>query len=279
MIVNTTATTAEISASVLVLTGRHSAEMQPALDALSQFYLDAEVRTLSDVATAVEQITSNHWFPDLVIICQHRPGEFTAAEAHTLLSLLPLARWICLRGSWCESDGRNGSPWPEAICVRARSAASRIELEQRVLKGEVGPLPLTASRDEVLEFDLQHSATTRVSAGIRAKLNIAVLTSDPDLRRAITDLLTTNGLNVVTSSEACAAVAVWDIDPILPDRWPHAEVSQQNSSPQVTIAISSMAYPADVEQLQTIGVSAVIDKSTLAVTLIPAIEAVIIPIT
>ena len=133
----------------------------PIFAAIERHFFHADVRFVSDPESAERLIDRDRWFPDLAVVCQHWPGEYTAADTEKLLTLLPLARWICIRGIWCESDGRNGTAWPAAICVPARSAAPRIRLERSVLDGTASALPLTASRDENFTFDQLGRASCR----------------------------------------------------------------------------------------------------------------------
>lgn len=97
--------------------------------------------------------TDEPWFPELVIVCQHLPDEFTTAEVHRLIGLFPLARLVCCYGPWCASDGRTRDLWPLAVRVPVELGPERIRRELEVLSGRRRPLPLTASRDEIFLFD------------------------------------------------------------------------------------------------------------------------------
>lgn len=92
--------------------------------------------------------------PDLVIVCQSWPDEFSADEVSAALGRWPLALWICCYGAWCESDGRTRTIWPISVRVPVREAASRLNHVWKILTEQRGePLPLTASRDEAFAFD------------------------------------------------------------------------------------------------------------------------------
>jgi hypothetical protein len=93
------------------------------------------------------------WFPDLVVVCQHWPDEFTERDVRRILTLFPLARLACCYGPWCQSDGRSRDIWPLAVRVPAAAAPDRLRRELDVVAGRIRPLPLTASRDEVFLFD------------------------------------------------------------------------------------------------------------------------------
>lgn len=92
--------------------------------------------------------------PDLVIVCQSWPDEFSAEEVSAVLGRWPLAQWVCCYGAWCDSDGRTRTIWPISVRVPVREATSRLNrVWQVVTESRSQPLPLTASRDEAFEFD------------------------------------------------------------------------------------------------------------------------------
>ena len=113
----------------------------------------ADVRLAANVADALEKSTADGWHADLVVVCQHWPDEYTSAEVRAVLRAVPLARLICCYGPWCGSDGRTRDVWPLAVRVAAAQGARRIDFELEVLAGSRWPLPLTASRDEIVLFD------------------------------------------------------------------------------------------------------------------------------
>jgi hypothetical protein len=114
---------------------------------------NCDVRIFSNVSEAMVKASAAVWHPDLVIVCQQWPDEYTTAEVRELLGAFPLARLICCYGHWCASDGRTRDVWPLSSRVPATLAARRIDLELEVLAGTRWPLPLTASRDEIFLFD------------------------------------------------------------------------------------------------------------------------------
>jgi hypothetical protein len=114
---------------------------------------NCDVRIFSNVSEALAKASAIAWHPDLVIVCQQWPDEYTTAEVRRLLGAFPLARRICCYGPWCASDGRTREVWPLSSRVPAMLAARRIDLELEVLAGTRWPLPLTASRDEIFLFD------------------------------------------------------------------------------------------------------------------------------
>jgi hypothetical protein len=277
MMVNTPPTDSAMAPAVLILSQIRSAEMQPALAAIEQHFPHADVRFLSDLTSVEHIVGSDRWFPDLAVVFQHWPGEYTAGDADRLLTLLPLARWICVRGAWCESDGRNGTVWPDAICVPARSAAPRIRLERSVLDGTANALPLTASRDENFTFNHlpRHNDSSLVAVGETRK--VKVLTNDRELRRVLCDLLTADGFSVETSLQADSSPAaiVWDADLISPIHCDELRRLHTAYPHAVIIALSTMAHPEDVEVLLARGADDVVAKLHFAEMLPGSLHAAI----
>jgi hypothetical protein len=139
---------------VLVLGDLFSPDMQSVerrIEDLARARCD--VRVVADVTKALGDSPAEDHHPDLVIICQHWPDQYTAGDVRRMLGAFPLARLICCYGPWCESDGRTRDVWPLAVRVPATFAGRRIDLELEVLSGTREPLPLTASRDEIFLFD------------------------------------------------------------------------------------------------------------------------------
>jgi hypothetical protein len=147
--------------AVLVIGDLFSPEMHSALRRVEELaQTGADLRICSDVSETLANCSAG-WQPDLVIVCQRSPDEYTATGVRQLLRAFPLARLISCYGPWCASDGRTRDVWPLSIRVPAGMAARRIDLELEVLAGTRWPLPLTASRDEIFLFDPETSIEAR----------------------------------------------------------------------------------------------------------------------
>jgi hypothetical protein len=148
---------------LLVIGNIDSAEMcsvRQSVDAVAR--RGADVRFAATVGAAAASNETN-WFPELVVVGQHWPDEFTPAEVRRLLSRFPLARLVCCYGLWCESDGRSRDLWPLSVRVSVRCAADRMHRELEVLAGLRATLPWTASRDECFLFDIDGPITERLA--------------------------------------------------------------------------------------------------------------------
>ena len=143
---------------ILVVGDTERAEFAPIRDWLQLVESDSRTtRRARLVADALE--------PDLVIVCQSWPDEFSATEVTSALGRWPLSLWVVCYGAWCASDGRTRTIWPLSVRVPADESRSRLDHLWRILREQrESPLPLTASRDESLEFDVTGRAT---GAGLR----------------------------------------------------------------------------------------------------------------
>jgi hypothetical protein len=255
---------------VLVLSQVRSAEMEPVAESLERHFAEADIRYTCDLNSPQRLVNRDHWFPDLMIVCQHWPHEYTDAHVRRLFSLLPLARWICVYGAWCEADGRNGSPWPLAVRVPVCSAELRIRHERSVLDGSKTVLPFTASRDEIFAFD--HTSSLPAACGhTRA---VRVVTTDGELGRVVCDVLMAGGFTVQRprSTDAEVAAVVWDADPwtsICAEELRTFHVAHPESA---VITLLPLASPEHVESLKAAGADAVLAKSMIASDLLNTLE-------
>lgn len=252
---------------ILLLGHTHTAEMTPLARALREATSVDNPRSVSNISEAGDLAQQTGWFPDLVVVCQNRSDEFSRTDGNRLLSLFPLARWVCCFGAWCESDGRNHDVWPTAIRVPARCALSRIRSELAVIRGEASPLPLTASRDEAFEFDCPGDVVP-----VEIPRTVCVTSPDAELRRWIVDLLRTAGHQAVDRlDETPVEVLVQDVDP-----WTVQTASELRDlcrrNPRLAIvALMTFAHPEDVRAVIACGADRVVAKLTSHTELLDAV--------
>jgi len=252
---------------ILLLGDVHTAEMTPLARSIREAASVDNLHTASNITEAGDVAKQPGWFPDLVVVCQNRSDEFSQADGNRLLSLFPLARWICCFGVWCESDGRNRDIWPTAIRIPARCAIYRIRHELAIIRGEASPLPLTASRDEVFGFDCPGDV-----AAAETPRTVCVASPDAELHRWIVDLLRIAGHQVVDRlDEASVEVLVQDVDP-----WTARTASElrdlcRRNSGLAIVALMTLAHPEDVLAVTACGVHRVVAKLTLHAELLDAV--------
>jgi DNA-binding NarL/FixJ family response regulator len=91
--------------------------------------------------------------PDVIVLAESYPGQFSAAAIDRLRTLAPLARIVALLGSWCEGETRTGRPCPGAVRVYWHQGCPRSAQElARIAQGRVSSwtLPATATEEERL---------------------------------------------------------------------------------------------------------------------------------
>ncbi len=112
---------------------------------------------VAEQAAAVQLPGEQEWeeSPELILVAQTWSEAQSAAEIQRLQDRFPLARMVCVYGPLCESDGRTRQAWPGALRVPKRKLGWRLEQEIRVLRGESAPLPWTATREEIVRYELR----------------------------------------------------------------------------------------------------------------------------
>ena len=126
--------------------------------------------------------------PELIVVLQETPDQFSSDSIQQLLCTWPLARLVVCHGPWCHGDGRNRSDWPHSVRVPHTTAPTRLASERRLLLNSGEGLPWTAGRDEM-------AAAEFASAAIPSTDAFAFCVVSPDLAWAgtLTDQLVALG--------------------------------------------------------------------------------------
>lgn len=244
--------------------------MQPIQQWLTERKGEADIRVSPTLSHLRGSLLAD-WEPDLAVVCQSWPDEFSAIDVTAALGRWPLALWVCCFGAWCESDGRTRSIWPIGLRVPARSAEVRLTHLWQILSQQAGePLPITASRDESFEFDLPFARDpSRVCPGLSCKV-AAVMSPDPAVKAWLSDLLRTligacciDDLGQLSDGD----LLVCDTDPDLATtaRWIENFHRRQ---PGVRIAaLCGLAHPEDQILLSDAGTERIFMKTSLSAEL------------
>jgi hypothetical protein len=239
----------------LVLGDTGPAEFQPVIKLVRQSLAAANLRWELGFE-ALRQATAAGWWPELIIILQAWPDQFGAQEVQELISLCPLARIVCCFGPWCDSDGRTWSIWPLGVRVPVAAFVSRFEHELALLahgRDDGPPLPLTASRTEIFEFDFAHPATWRPVA-----LDVPVISPDRCFREMIASALRNVGLTVAELHNARPPAAiVFDADPWDGNRAAELAHLRSTHPRSQLIACVGFSRPHVDAELRSAGVDAV----------------------
>jgi hypothetical protein len=200
----------------LILGDTAPAEFQPVLDLVQRHVSAGSRRAATDFKTS-RQMIGDGWFPDIVIALQAWPDQFSVKEVEELISLCPLARILCCFGPWCDSDGRTKSTWPLGVRVPAAAFASRFEHEVALLADshDAGPpLPLTASRTEIFEFDF-----ARPASRLSSNQGFSVVSPDRRFREMLMSAIEAagSGLHESDNTDQTATI-LFDADPWDNDR-------------------------------------------------------------
>jgi CheY-like chemotaxis protein len=129
------------------------AEFEQARTALSDWGTVCECPEANSAAAALAEGNAQ---PDVIVVAQAFPGQFSHRMLDQLRRLAPLARVVGLMGSWCEGEMRTGSPWPGAVRTYWHQWTARCNRELRQL-ADGGccswTLPPTATEEERLLVD------------------------------------------------------------------------------------------------------------------------------
>ncbi|MFQ5792850.1 MAG: hypothetical protein ACE5JI_20470, partial [Acidobacteriota bacterium] len=136
--------------SILLVGNTDRSEFRHARAMLDEF---GPVVAAADVGSACGALAAGKVAPDLIIVAQSYPGQFSSAAIDRLRRSAPLARMLGLLGSWCEGETRTGQPWPAAIRTYWHEWLPRVEQELARLRDGTcctWALPITASEEERL---------------------------------------------------------------------------------------------------------------------------------
>ena len=156
--------------SILLLGQTNRTEFEEARIALNALGI---VRDFCDVAEATRALTEAEIVPDVIVIAQAFPGQFSHQAIDCLRRLAPLARVVGLMGSWCEGEMRTGAPWPGVVRTYWHQWTARCHRElRRLAAGQTcsWALPPTATEEERLLANLGESWPRREGVvAIRAR--------------------------------------------------------------------------------------------------------------
>jgi len=181
---------------------------------------------------AMAQLESDVW-PDLILLVQQVPGQFSSQDVASLVSRWPLARVVILAGSWCEGELRSHPPLPVAERWYAHQAPARMAAELQHWQAGHAPswsLPATVTSEERTLWQARIGSQAQPATPIRIDRPVSVLIVADDAASAawLADAcrqpsrrVTTLALNQDSNpSSASYDLLIWD----LPDHnWPTTE--------------------------------------------------------
>ena len=202
------------------------AEMRPVVDWISQ-RMRPQAQLWSVHSSIAEQLRSPEVIPDLIVVLQCSPDEYSRHDVHQLLAFAPLARVIVCAGAWCESESRNRDLWPQAVRLPIWASQGRLQQEWQLLLGSesFNPLLWSASREEIFACDMRSNAIHQHPQ------QVMLDSPDPAYVRFLREFVSAQGHQVVRTSPT---LIVFDVDPwgaeriealhAVQNQWPQAEV-------------------------------------------------------
>tara|TARA_R110002095_G_scaffold21880_1_gene23663 strand:+ start:1334 stop:2143 length:810 start_codon:yes stop_codon:yes gene_type:complete len=251
---------------ILIIGNSQTREMSPVLEAVSESC--GGISVLHALRPAM--ISTERVFPELIIVCQNWPDEFSASDLNDLVSRFPVSRFVCCYGAWCEADGRTRTVWPLSIRVPARSVRVRIQQEWEIIQGTAKAFPLTAGREEIFQFEASDKSFKLDFEG--AAPLIGVCSGDRDYQAMLNEMMVSWGARVTHNSKLDEAdLLIFDLDP-----W--ELVVQQlsaitGSSPM--IGMMGLAHPEMVSAARLRGLETVICKVAPERELFQAVERIL----
>lgn len=114
-----------------------------------------------EIETALQSLSSaTIAAPELVVIIERWPEEWSARNVAQLLQALPITRIIVVQSAWCASAGRRVARWPVSLPVFESQFRLRLHQECEIIRGLRPPVPRTASLDEVFAGDASPTETS-----------------------------------------------------------------------------------------------------------------------
>lgn len=111
----------------------------------------ADVSRFVDAETAAKELAEGTCEPEVIVLAQSRPDQFSSAQIDRLRRAAPLSPVVSLLGSWCEGEMRTGFPYPGVMRVYWHQWFPRVarELERIAAHGcPIWSLPPTVSEND-----------------------------------------------------------------------------------------------------------------------------------
>jgi hypothetical protein len=181
----------------------------PLKDWIPVIFQPSNVLHETDIPRAMRLLQQTHLIPDLIVVIENHPDEYSRSDVDQLTVHAPLARWVVGYGEWSESAGRTRDVWPMAVRVPWHSIGQRLQQEWDLLNGKCVPaLPMSGSREELFGADYRWEHQPIEPA------RVLVDSPDPEYGRYLAEFLTAAGHTVFTTAASGSPDAILcDLDP------------------------------------------------------------------
>jgi hypothetical protein len=230
----------------------------------------SQVASAPDFPAAAEQLEAHASDPELIVLAQAWPGQFSPKQIERLRRMAPLARVSELLGSWCEGETRTGRPPGGTLRNYWHQWLPRMAPEfERAARGErpVWSLPTTATDDErLLAIADAASHATAPQAPLPTRGLIAILLRNAAMAQALCDACPTRGYASIWLPQgrgtylAGVRVAIWDAPPAV-ESWAETLATvQRDLKGAPIIALASFPRIEEIARLRAAGAAAVVSK-------------------
>ena len=243
------------------LVGRGESELSSCAEWLG---LHSYVRRFEHPGAAAAYLAVGDSVPELIVLAESRPGQFSIASIHELRRRAPLARVWRLLGSWCEGEKRTGKP--PAGCIHTfwhqwQPRAARAVAYARAGGCPPWGLPVTATADE------RTLALAEQPLGQGSGV-IVICAHHVQTARALADACRAGGYDATVVAEAQpwsaagARAVLWDVAAHSVDV---RTIEKLRASARGVPILALVSFPRalDVETAVAAGVAAVISKPFL----------------
>jgi CheY-like chemotaxis protein len=244
----------------------------------------AAIDAVDDFPGAIQWLAATETPPQLVVLFQARPGQFSQADIESLRTLAPLARLWRVLGPWCEGETRSGHPSASCISLPWHQWPARLERELLAQRGGQLPewsQPLTASSEERTLALAERPLPRAAGAGPTTVAIVAIVAPHAATAAALADVVRLGGYEPrviaggVEHRWSAAAALLWDAhaDELCD---PQAVAEVQAFAPSAAlIALATFPRPADARRATELGVTAVMAKPYRVADLLESLAAAI----
>ncbi len=227
--------------------------MRSLVNWMKEYVASAKRWVTSRDATGVASLFVDDEFPDLIVVLQSWPSEFSVNEVNRLLAFAPLARVVVCYGAWCESDGRNLSIWPPSIRIPVWAAQPRIEREWQLINEPITQqaFPWSASREEIF------AGAQPTIIPLLSPQKVLVDSPDQAIRQYVAERLNEAGHSVCDDDPS---VIIFDADPWGSSRIAALKSRRLRHPKAIVFALANLVQPPLVDQLLGFGVEKVLPK-------------------
>jgi CheY-like chemotaxis protein len=245
--------------SILLVGNTRRAEFLRAREMVDRLGCTVEA---ANIDAAEELLTAGKVVPQLIVIAQAYPHQFSHEAVDRLRRLAPLARLLGLLGSWCEGEQRTGMPWPAVVRVYWHQWPGQCHRQLSLIdRGESSAwtLPVTATEEERLLLDSRQPIAQR--SGL-----VAVHTRVMEMEDWLSAALRSRGCSTVWLQPSRpmhvegAAAALFDGSDMRGGEVEELEALCRDLAPTPVIVLLDFPRIEDHNRALTAGAAAVVSK-------------------